>query len=171
MLKRNRNKSERIIQTSGTRVSYNVAAEPNLPLACKPYERIAMTKNPAFQLDRRSFLRVSALAGGGMLVAAYLDPVARVVAQGPGQAFVPNAFITPDNVVTIVSKNPEIGQGIKTSLPMILADELGVPWAGIRIEQADLDETKYGRQNAGGSTATPTNWDPLRQVARRFARC
>jgi isoquinoline 1-oxidoreductase beta subunit len=125
-----------------------------------------MTKSPAFQLDRRSFLRVSALAGGGMLVAAYLEPVARVVAQGAGQAFVPNAFIkiTPDNVVTIVSKNPEIGQGIKTSLPMILADELGVPWAGIRIEQADLDETKYGRQNAGGSTATPTNWDPLRQV-------
>ena len=77
---------------------------PEPPLAPKP-TRLAMTKNPAFQLDRRSFLRVSALAGGGMLVAAYLDPVARVVAQGPGQVFVPNAFIkiTPDNVVTIVS--------------------------------------------------------------------
>ena len=128
-----------------------------------------MTKNPAYKLDRRSFLRVSALAGGGMLVAVYLDPVARVAGQGqaPAQAFVPSAFIKigPDNVVTIISKNPEIGQGIKTSLPMILADELGVPWNGIRIEQADLDETKYGRQNAGGSTATPTNWDPLRQVS------
>src|SRR5688572_4750586 len=137
------------------------------PVSVAP--RMTMTTKLAYQLDRRSFLRVSALAGGGMLVAAYLEPVVRVAAQGqgPAQAFVPNAFIkiTPDNIVTIVSKNPEIGQGIKTSLPMILADELGVPWAGVRIEQADLDETKYGRQNAGGSTATPTNWDPLRQVA------
>ena len=105
-----------------------------------------MTTKLAGQLDRRSFLRVSALAGGGMLVAVYLDPVARVVAQGqaPPQGFVPSAFIkiSPDNVITIVSKNPEIGQGIKTSLPMILADELGVAWASIRIEQADLDENE-----------------------------
>jgi isoquinoline 1-oxidoreductase beta subunit len=117
-------------------------------------------------MDRRSFLQVSALAGGGMLAAAYLDPVGRVLAQGPGQQFVATAFIriTPDNLVTIVSKNPEIGQGIKTSLPMIVADELGVPWSSVRVEQADLDETRYGRQNAGGSTATPTNWDPLRRV-------
>lgn len=118
------------------------------------------------RMDRRSFLQVSALAGGGMLAAAYLDPVGRVLAQGPGQQFVATAFIriTPDNLVTIVSKNPEIGQGIKTSLPMIVADELGVPWSSVRVEQADLDETRYGRQNAGGSTATPTNWDPLRRV-------
>jgi isoquinoline 1-oxidoreductase beta subunit len=120
-------------------------------------------------LDRRSFLRVTALAGGGMVVAAYLDPVARVFGQGqqaPPVTFVPNAFvkITPDNVVTIIAKNPEIGQGVKTSLPMLIAEELEVDWDKVRIEQADLDQTRYGQQNAGGSTATPNNYDPLRRV-------
>ena len=120
-------------------------------------------------LNRRAFLRVTALAGGGMLVATYLDPLTGVLAQGPqapAVGFVPNAFvkITADNVVTIISKNPEIGQGVKTSLPMLIAEELEVPWEEVRIEQADLDPTQYGRQNAGGSTATPTNYDPLRRV-------
>ena len=120
-------------------------------------------------LDRRSFLRVTALAGGGMLVATYLDPVARVLAQAPQAppvAFVPNAFvkITADNVVTIMAKNPEIGQGVKTSLPMLIAEELEVDWDKVRIEQADLDQSRYGQQNAGGSTATPNNYDPLRRV-------
>ena len=121
------------------------------------------------QLNRRAFLKVTALAGGGMMVATYLDPITGVFAQAPaapGVAFVPTAFIkiTPDNVVTIMSKNPEIGQGIKTALPMLIAEELEVPWSDVRIEQADLDQTKYGQQNAGGSTATPTNYDPLRRV-------
>ena len=65
-------------------------------------------------LNRRAFLRVTAIAGGGMLVATYLDPLTGVLAQGPQGppvGFVPNAFvkITADNVVTIISKNPEIG--------------------------------------------------------------
>ncbi len=120
-------------------------------------------------LDRRSFLRVTALAGGGMVVAAYLDPVARVFGQGqqaPPITFVPNAFVkvTPDNIVTIMAKNPEIGQGVKTSLPMLIAEELEVDWDKVQIEQADLDQTRYGPQNAGGSTATPNNYDPLRRV-------
>jgi isoquinoline 1-oxidoreductase beta subunit len=120
-------------------------------------------------LNRRSFLRVSALAGGGMMIAFQLDP-AELFAQGPPQGpmptFVATAFvkITPDGKVTITSKNPEIGQGIKNMLPMIIADELDVDWSAVTIVQADADQSKYGAQVAGGSTATPTNWDPCRQV-------
>jgi isoquinoline 1-oxidoreductase beta subunit len=120
-------------------------------------------------LNRRSFLKVTALAGGGMMVATYFDPIADVLAQGPQAPavnFVPSVFvkITPDNVVTIMAKNPEIGQGVKNSMPMLIAEELEVDWDSITIEQADLDQTKYGPQNAGGSTATPNNYDPLRRV-------
>ena len=125
-----------------------------------------MTKN---LITRRSFMQVSAAAGGGMLIALHLDP-AELLAQGPpgGPAVRYDAVafvkIAPDGLVTITSKNPEIGQGIKNMLPMIIADELDVDWSSVKVVQADVDQSKYGAQVAGGSTATPTNWDPMRQV-------
>ena len=120
-------------------------------------------------IDRRSFLRVTALAGGGMMIAAYIDP-AELLGQGrqggpPAPPLVPNSFIkiAADGKVTIIGKNPEIGQGIKTTLPMIIADELDVDWKDVTVEQGDLD-AKYGGQSAGGSTAIPGNWMPMRQI-------
>src|SRR5687767_2780436 len=124
-----------------------------------------MTKN----LNRRSFIKVSALAGGGMVVAFHTDP-AVLFAQGPpggGATMQANAFvkIAADGVVTILNKNPEIGQGVTNMLPMLIAEELDVDWAGVKVEgNALLDTAKYGGQIAGGSTATPQNWLPMRQV-------
>jgi isoquinoline 1-oxidoreductase beta subunit len=118
-------------------------------------------------MDRRAFLRVSALAGGGLMLAVYADPIEELLAQrGPAPQFVPTAFIKidPSGAVTIMAKNPEVGQGVKTSLPMLIAEELDVKWSDVKIAQADLAPESYGGQVAGGSSATPTNWDPLRRV-------
>src|ERR1041384_3761530 len=116
-------------------------------------------------LTRRSFLKVSTLAGGGVMLSVAFDGIDDVFAQGATN-FTPNAFITitPDNVVTIIAKNPEVGQGVKTSMPMLIAEELGVEWKAVKLVQADVDAAKYGPQNAGGSTGTPTNWEPLRRA-------
>jgi isoquinoline 1-oxidoreductase beta subunit len=117
-------------------------------------------------LDRRSFLRVSAVAGGGMVLALHLDP-AELLAQGPPPAsFDALAFVKigADGTVTIMNKNPEIGQGVMNMLPMIIADELDVDWSSVKVQQAAVDGSKFGAQFAGGSLSTPMNWDPLRQV-------
>jgi isoquinoline 1-oxidoreductase beta subunit len=126
----------------------------------------------AAAVNRRDFLRVSAIAGGGILLASYLEPLDAVETMGArlGGAAAPDATlgafirITPDGIVTIVAKNPEIGQGIKTMLPMLIAEELDVDWANVRVEQAPLNTVSFANQWSGGSAATPNNWLPMRRV-------
>jgi isoquinoline 1-oxidoreductase beta subunit len=117
-------------------------------------------------IDRRSFLRVSALTGGGMLLGLYFEPRVLGQAPPPPAPLAPNAYIriASDGIVTIASKNPEIGQGIKTALPMVIAEELDVDWKNVRVEQADTDASRYGAQFAGGSLSVPMNFETMRQV-------
>src|SRR4051812_9891417 len=120
-------------------------------------------------LARRDFIKVSAAASGGLLLSFYIsskgDAEAAEAATGANGTFSPNAFIriTPDNKIFIVSKQPEIGQGIKTSLSMVIAEQLDVDWKQVTVEQADLD-AKYGSQSAGGSTSTPNNYENFLRV-------
>src|SRR4051794_18377629 len=121
-------------------------------------------------LDRRSFLKMTALAGGTFALGLYTRPWA--LAQGPGKqpGFAAVAFIRidPNGVVTLIAKNPEMGQGVKTMLPMLIAEELDVDWKDVRVEQAIVNQEVYGPQFAGGSMATPINWDPLRRVGAAY---
>jgi isoquinoline 1-oxidoreductase beta subunit len=123
---------------------------------------------PATRFDRRDFLRVSSLAGGGLLIGTWIDfslPGSLGAVELADDAML-NAFIRipVTGPITIMAKNPEIGQGVRTMLPMLIAEELDVSWEQIVIEQAMSDPTRYGQQSAGGSTATPVNWLPLRQA-------
>jgi isoquinoline 1-oxidoreductase beta subunit len=123
-------------------------------------------------LDRRSFLRLSALASGGLVLGFYLksagSAAAEEIAKLPGLVdgdFAPSAFIriAPDGTVTIYSARPEIGQGIKTSLPMIVAEEMDVDWKKVKVVSAPVD-AEFGNQSAGGSMSTPTSYMKMRQI-------
>jgi isoquinoline 1-oxidoreductase beta subunit len=128
-----------------------------------------MTKmKNTLDVDRRSFLQVTALAGGGLMIGLYAPELLAQRAGGPAPAPppLPSNFITinPDNTFTIVAQNPETGQGIKTALPMLIAEELDVDWKQVTIKQADYDNTKYTAQTEGGSRAIPTHYARMRQV-------
>ena len=118
-------------------------------------------------LDRRSFIKASALAGGGLMLSAFLPGSKAVAASESAPAvFNPNFFIKIDTqgLITLISKNPEIGQGVKTSLPMIIAEELEAPWESVTVEQVGYTPGLVGWQGAGGSTATPTHYHEFRKI-------
>lgn len=120
------------------------------------------------QLNRRSFIQLTALAGGSVMIGISSEPqaLAQRGPAGPPAPVNPNVYITvhPDNTFTLINKNPETGQGMRNSLPMIIADEFDVDWSQVKVQQADCNPTLYGSQIEGGSTATPTLYTPMRQT-------
>jgi isoquinoline 1-oxidoreductase subunit beta len=116
------------------------------------------------RLNRRSFLQITALTGGGLALGLFDNPF--LSAQVPARTdLLPTAFIkiAGDGTIIIMSRAPEIGQGVKTMLPMMIAEELDADWSKVRVEQADLDD-HFGGQSAGGSTSTQGNYLPMRRV-------
>src|SRR5580700_9046524 len=113
-------------------------------------------------LSRREFITAGAAAGAGLVIGFYLPHGS---SGSPGGAFSPNAYlkITPDGKITIVVARSEMGQGVRTSLPMILAEELEADWKQITIEQAGAS-TLFGDQTTGGSASVRTTWDPMRKA-------
>ena len=120
-------------------------------------------------MKRRSFLKVSLLTTGALLVGVGCSRES-MPEHAAGETWVANLYvrINPDGTVAIVSKNPEAGQGVKTAFPMVVAECLDVDWSKVSVEQAPLDD-RYGRQVIGGSRGTPDGWDDLR-VAGTAAR-
>ena len=121
--------------------------------------------------SRRNFLKTSVLAGGGMLIGFNLLTACKPEVKMPVDIASLNfndfnAFIkiSDEGYVTIFSPNPEIGQGVKTSMPMIIAEELDVEWKNVTVAQGVLDTKNYKRQVAGGSQSIRFGWDALRQT-------
>jgi isoquinoline 1-oxidoreductase beta subunit len=117
-------------------------------------------------LSRRGFLKVAGGAAGGLVLGLSLGVPGDAQAQSgpPPRPFAPGAFVrvAPDGKITLISKNPEIGQGIKTGFGVILAEELDAKWSDVTVQQAEVNAAVYGAQIAGGSMSTPRAWDELR---------
>ena len=120
--------------------------------------------------SRRDFLKSAALTSGGLILGfnwfgneAFATQISENIASGEN---IFNAYLSiqSDGIVTILSPNPEIGQGIKTAFPIIVAEELDVDWANVKVLQAALDTKKFERQVAGGSGAIPHSWQRLRKA-------
>lgn len=128
-------------------------------------------------LERRVFLKGSAALAGSLIIGFHLPTRGARAAQSAGAAtggtFAPNAFlrIAPDNTVTVIVKHLEMGQGVYTGLPTLLAEELEVDWKQVRVEAAPADVARYANlawggaaQGTGGSTSLANSWEQLRRA-------
>lgn len=119
--------------------------------------------------SRRNFLKIAATAGGGLLLGFHwskteASAIGVVGSLAEDISFNSYLSISPEGVITIFSPNPELGQNIKTSFPMVVAEELDADWKKVKVVQAALDTTKYERQVTGGSGAIPHSWERLRKA-------
>jgi isoquinoline 1-oxidoreductase beta subunit len=125
--------------------------------------------SPGALMNRRSFIKLAGLAGGGLALAFSVGE--RSTAHAALSESVPgstalNAYlrIAPDGSILIYNKSPEIGQGLLTAFPLIVAEELDADWTRVRAEQSPINAASYGQQSAGGSRSIPSNWDTLRRA-------
>jgi isoquinoline 1-oxidoreductase beta subunit len=119
--------------------------------------------------SRRDFLKATAAVGGGLLIGVVVPGASRD-ADAASTSFQPNAFvrITPDNTVTVIVGLSEMGQGVLTAIPQLVAEELDADWTRVRFEQAPADPTYknpvFGIQATGGSTSVRGHWEPMRKA-------
>ena len=127
----------------------------------------------ASRMGRRSFLKTTASASAGLCIAGFVPELLSATARrdtADSNSFAPNAFvrIAPDDTITVISGHSEMGQGIYTSLAMVLNEELEADWSKVRVESAPVDpaynHTVYGVQMTGGSSSTPSEWERLRKM-------
>jgi len=119
-------------------------------------------------INRRDFLKIASAAGTGLAIGFYLPFKNKILAadSASGIPFSPNAWITvrPDNIVTIAVDESEMGQGVWTALPMIIAEEMELDWSKIQVIQAPVDKDRFGNQGTGGSASVRSSWEKLRKA-------
>ena len=128
---------------------------------------INSTNLASHDLSRRGFLEVAGMAGAGFSLASFTPTNELLAAESTDLGHLElNAFVevNVNGAIRLYAHTPEKGQGIKTSLPMIIAEELGADWNDVTVVRAPMNEARYGAQRAGGSTSTPREWNPMRRA-------
>jgi len=127
------------------------------------------------ETSRRDFIRVSAIAGGGLLLGLHVPSRSRLTRAieslgERSERFAPNAWlrIGDDGIVTVIVDRSEMGQGVDTALPMLIAEELDADWSRVRVEHAPVDPVYanrlFGMQATGGSTSVRSSWQHFREA-------